>query len=207
MAQEVGLTPDRCVQLIKANDAKWQAFQQAHAIQIVAGSASGATNNIALAPEEGLIELMQLNWQTIETAQSRINDIISSGEKINMFKSLCGGLKDLQGTYLQLCKIKKLDDEHKGNSISRFTVETILQAMFPRLKTAINELSTAIKHELPPPMRAPYEQAYQKALPNYNAIITESVEKLNSILAETQQETDAEEAQEQEQETATTKDK
>lgn len=74
--------------------------------------------------------------------------------------------------------------------------------MFPRLKTAINELSTAIKHELPPPMRAPYEQAYQKALPNYNAIITEAVEKLNSILAETQQaaetETDAEE-----QETAT----
>lgn len=154
---------------------------------------------------------MQLNWQTIEQAQSRINDIISSGDSINMFKSLCGGLKDLQGTYLQLCKIKKLDDEHKGNSISRFTVETILQAMFPRLKTAINELSTAIKHELPPPMRAPYEQAFQKALPNYNAIITEAVEKLNSILAETkQEEADAEEAeeeQEQETETATHKDK
>ena len=99
-----------------------------------------------------------------------------------------------------------MDDEHRGNSISRFVVETILQAMFPRLKTAINELSTAIKHELPPPMRAPYEQAYQKALPNYNAIITEAVEKLNSILAETKQEeadADAEAEEEQEQETET----
>lgn len=54
-------------------------------------------------------------------------------------------------------------------------------------------------------MRAPYEQAFQKALPNYNAIITEAVQKLNSILAETkQEEADAEEAEEeQEQETAT----
>lgn len=81
-----------------------------------------------------------------------------------------------------------MDDEHRGNAISRFTVESILQSMFPRLKTAIHELSTAIKHELPIEQRATYEAAFRKALPNYNAIITESIEKLNAILEASKQE-------------------
>lgn len=145
--------------------------------------------------------MMALNWDNIERAQERINSIITSGRNMSTFKPLCGGLKDLQATYLQLCKIKKMDDEHRGNSISRYTVETILQAMFPRLKTAINELSTAIKHELPMPMRAPFEDAYRKALPNYNAIIAESVDKLNSILEDSKQAADETETDNPDEET------
>ena len=178
-AQRTGLTFEAAEKQVDDKSSKWTNFAEEHSIQIQ--TEKDHVRSILGTTAIDIDEALDRSWESIKTLQGKIEESIE-GDDIRHLKDICASLTSLQKSFQEMAEIKKQHDADLHLTVSRDTVENIIQGCFPELKKGLEEMFVRIKADLPEDQRAAFDVIYQKHLPDYGKHLQKTVNKLNSLL-------------------------